>query len=87
MAEAFENLAVRYVRTEINKLVTPAAIRIDYHALRLMLGRFCRDVYGIARLHQLMDRLKTAGQVQEEGRVAILEEVSRLGVRINSSAP
>ncbi|MFC5457325.1 hypothetical protein [Prosthecobacter fluviatilis] len=87
MAEAFENLAVRYVETQASKTITPKAIRIDYHALRLMLGRFCRDVYGIMRLHQLMDRLKKEGLMQEEARLALQEEVSRLSVRINSRAP
>jgi hypothetical protein len=87
MAQAFENLAVRYMLTRGNNRVTPAAIRFDYHALRLMLGRFCREVHGVARMHQLIGRLEAEGQVQKAGGKAILDEVSRLGVRINSSKP
>lgn len=87
MALAFENLAVRYMLTRGNNRVTPDAIRFDYHSLRLMLGRFCRDVYGIGRLHKLMSQLEAAGEVKENGRKTILDEVSRLGVRINSPAP
>jgi hypothetical protein len=87
MAEAFENLAVRYVLANGGKTIKPEAIQIDYHALRLMLGRFCRDVYGIGRIHKVVGQLQRDGQATESGAKVILDEVSRLGVRINSPKP
>jgi hypothetical protein len=87
IAEAFENLAVRYVLTNGGNNVNPGAIRIDYHALRLMLGRFCRDVYGICKLHRVISRLQQSGNISETGKKAVLDEVASLGVRINSANP
>ncbi|MFM2167443.1 MAG: hypothetical protein RIS79_1814, partial [Verrucomicrobiota bacterium] len=87
MAEAFENLATRYFMANGGLMKDRETICIDYHALRLMLGRFCREVYGIGRFHKVVTQLEKDKGISEENAKMLLDEVARLGVRVNSPKP
>jgi hypothetical protein len=64
---AFVNLTWFFVNDWIDKHPEESDVwdfvHFDYHALRLMLGRFQRDAFGIKKFIKYLDKLESSNQI------------------------
>jgi len=85
MQSALENLAGLYVPKVSN--FTPLDLEFDWHAMRRLIGRFHREVYGVAVLYRTLDEMAKQGGLDSTAANNIKDGISTLGIRINSPAP
>ncbi len=62
-------------------------IQMDYFALRLMLGRFYRDAYGMADFDSFLKGLEQSKKACSETVLEISQRAHHLGLRISSKEP
>ena len=62
-------------------------IRFEPHGLRLMLGRFQRDAFGVSRLWHSLDTRVKAREIPEAWSDELKSQIMDLGLRVGSDKP
>lgn len=86
-ADAFSALARCYLERDKVWCYREQDLRIDGHAVRLMLGRFQRDAFGVGRFFAHLDQLVASGKISKEVAPELRRKVMSLGLRVASDDP
>ena len=82
---AFENLAGLFIAQQTKYRFED--MQFDTVALRLMLGRFHRDAFGVHNLAAVLDTRVSENRIAADFATELLDRICGLGVRINTPRP
>ena len=85
-AGAFKGLAEQFA-SAATKPYGPDDLTFDPHALKLMLGRFQRDAFGVGRLFRKFDERVRSGEITGEFAEKSKNEIYGIGLRLGTDKP
>jgi len=84
---AFCELAKHFVSTIPGNRYTGEDVVFEPHSIRLMIGRFQRDAFGVQRLWNELGQRSSAGEQSEARTEELKEQILSLGIRVGTPKP